>query len=62
MVDSLVLPLRTIDTDDFNYILTLLGAAKCPACDGGGTLVDDMGDPFQCQWCCERDSYINAYG
>ncbi len=34
--------------------MTLLGAAKCPQCDGSGSWADPSdGSQMQCQWCFE---------
>ena len=47
-------------------IIQLLKVAKCPNCDGSGTIVSsvdccgEIQDIEQCQWCYERNKIINA--
>jgi hypothetical protein len=44
-----------------NLVIKLLKVARCPECDGGGTIVytcDKYGEPDEigpCQWCDERN-------
>lgn len=46
---------------NFQHAQKLLMAAKCPTCDGSGTMVTGFQDdpqPEQCQWCDEKNKII----
>lgn len=43
---------------DFDLMRTLLGAARCPQCDGDGACYDNMGEVYQCQWCYETEEIL----
>ncbi len=47
-----------IRTDE-EMIRSLLDAASCPCCDGGGAYYDNNGEVTQCQWCYEKDQIMN---
>ena len=54
-----------MDEDDIKLIISLLEIAKCPLCDGSGTMVTSVhpdgsiNEIEQCQWCYEKNRIIN---
>ena len=61
-------PSLSLPTDDIGLLSlasSLIGAARCPSCDGSGTVVystDDLGeiqDIGPCRWCHERNEFRN---
>ena len=51
-----------LEHNSHKALVVLLGAAKCPACNGSGGIPQQIGEAEweqeQCQWCYEREAAL----